>query len=168
MLVVLDIFLDYILGYFVPYCPHKVSIFPKFASPQVLFNFWKHLKYPSCRSAFKALNYLRYRITRRKPQKYMHMLFGYFHLIYFKLVGLSDFLKTFSNEISKITPQYPFTISMSPYQMIPGIVYRMTRPLDCHADILIDLKPLLKDAVHPRHKCRGIHGIFFIKRGEPI
>jgi len=75
------------------------------------------------------------RVSRQKTQKEMHSIYSSFHLICLKLVGFGNFLNTFSNEISKIVPHYPFPVFKRPYQMIPGIIYRMTRPLDCHADI---------------------------------
>ena len=142
MLMVLDIFFDKIFCYFVPHCPGKVTIFPKFASPQFLFYIWEDLKYLSCRSSLKSLYYLRNRISRWKFQKYVHMIFCNFHRLYLKFIRRCDLFENCLNKFSKISPQYPFPILRGPYQMVSGIVHRMTGSLNGHANILIDFKPI--------------------------
>ena len=147
MLMVLDIFFDKIFCYFVPHCPGKVTIFPKFASPELLFYIREDLKNLSCRSPLKSLYHLRDRISRRKSQKYVHMIFSNFHCLYLKFIRQCDFFENCLNKFSKISPQYPFPIFRGPYQVVSGIVHRMTGSLNGHAYILIDFKPFLKDDV---------------------
>ena len=147
MFMVLDIFFDKIFCYFVPHCSDKVTIFPKFASPQFLFYFREDLKNLSCRSPLKSLHYLRDRISRWKSQKYMHMIFSNFHCLYLKIIRRCDFFENCLNKFSKITPQYPFPIFRGPYQMVSCIVHRITGSFNGHANILIDFKPFLKDDV---------------------
>jgi hypothetical protein len=147
MFMVLDIFFNKIFGYFVPHCPNKVTIFPKFASPQFLFDIREELKNLSCRSPFKPLHYLRNRISRGKSQKYVHMIFSNFHCLYFKIIRRCDFFENRLNKFSKISIQYPFPIFWRPYQMVSCIVNRMTGSFNGHANILIDFIQILKDDV---------------------
>jgi hypothetical protein len=147
MFMVLNIFFDKIFCYFVAYCPNKVTIFPKFASPQFLFDIWEDLKNLSRRSPFKALHYLRNRISGWKSQKYVYVIFSNFHCLYLKIIRRCDFFKNRLNKFSKISTQYPFPIFRRSYQMVSCIVNHMTASFNCHANILIDSKPFLKDDV---------------------
>jgi hypothetical protein len=147
MSMVLDIFFDHICGHLVPYRSGKVSIFPKFAPPKFLFNLRKYLKNPSGGLSLQTLDNLRNRISRCKSQKYMYMILGNFHRLYFKFIGYGNFFKTFFNKIPNVASQYPFAIFGRPYQVVARIIYRMTRSSDGHAEILIDFQSFLKDDV---------------------
>ena len=142
-----NIFFDHVFCNFVTDGPSKISVFPKLASPQLSFNFRVHLKYFSCRSAFKPFDYIRYRISWRKSQKYMYVILGYFHRLYFKLVNDSNFSKTSLHIFPDVTSQNPLAIFWSPNQMISGIIYRMTGSPYCHADTLNCFDIFLKDNV---------------------
>jgi len=147
MLMVLDIFFDKIFCYFVSHCSSKVTIFPKFASPQFLFYIRENLENLSCRSSLESLHYLRDRISRWKSQKYVHMILSNFHCLYLKFIRRRNLFENCLNKFPKISPQYPFPIFRGPYQMVSCIVHRMTGSFNGHANILIDLNPILKDDV---------------------
>jgi len=147
MLVVLDIFFDNIFRHFVPYRSGKVSVFPKFTAPQLLFHLRVSLKNPSRTSSLQTLHDLRNRIAWWKSKKYVHMILGYFHRFNFKIIIFRNFFKTFFNKFTNVTPQYPFTIFRRPYKMISRIIYRMTCSSICHAKSLIDFQSFLKDDV---------------------
>ena len=146
-LVILNVFLDNIFCHFISNCANKISIFPKFPSPQFFLNFRVILEYLLGRFTLKSLHYFRYRIPRWKTQKYMNMVLCYFHSLYFKLIGDGYFFKTFFKKFSDITSQYPFSVFGSPNQMIPGIIYRMTCSSYGHAINLDYSNTFLKDNV---------------------
>ena len=77
---VLNIFLDYFRSYFVANCANKVTIFPKFPSPQLPLHFSMSAKYLLRTYALHNPHYRTYRIFRGNTYKYMYVIFGYFHL----------------------------------------------------------------------------------------
>jgi len=147
ILMIFYVFLDNIFRHFVAHCTSKISIFPEFASPQFPFHFRIYLEYCSGRSSLQALYNIRYRIFRRKSQKYMNMIFRNFQRFYLKIMGHRYLFEALFNKIPKITSQYPFTVFRGPHDMVSRIVCSMTCPSNSHAYNLRHLNFILKDNV---------------------
>lgn len=126
---------DQICRNLIPYCPNKIPIFPKLPTPQFLLNLRILLKYLTRRYTLQHPHHLRNRIPRRKTQKYMHMIRRYPHLLDFKSMMPSYFLKNLLNLLPYIFSLNPFSILRRPYQMILCIVNSMCTPPNPHEDL---------------------------------
>lgn len=147
ILMILNIFSDYIFRYLIAHCANKISIFPKFTTPQLFLDFRIIPENLSCRFPLQPLHHFSYRISRRKSQKKVNMVLSYLHYFYLKFITKPYLFKTRLYKFSYITSQYPFSIFGSPYKMISRIIYGMTRSFDRHATSLSNLEILLKDNV---------------------
>ena len=107
MLMIFNIFFDYIFGQLVPYCLDKMAIFPKLASPQLLLDLGKHLENSPGRLPFQTMYNLGNRISRRKTQKYRNMIYSNFYCLYFKFIGLGNLLRTFFLQFHEDLPSIP-------------------------------------------------------------
>jgi hypothetical protein len=75
---------------------------------------------------------------RRMSVLLRFMILSYFHCLYLKIIHDGNLLKTLLNKFTKISLQYPFAVFRGPYQMVSGIINRMTGSSDRHAGSLID------------------------------
>src|SRR3990172_4992362 len=130
---ILNIFFDYIRCYLVPNCSNKISIFPKLSAPKLPLYFRVLLEYGACTDTLQHSYYPGNAVPWRKRQKNMHMIFRNLQRLYLKIVILCYLLKYLSYSVSYMTLQNPFPVFRSSYQMIFGIIYRMTGPLQFHA-----------------------------------
>jgi len=93
------------------------------------------------------MNHFRYRISWGKSQKYVNMILSNLHNIYLILITGRYLPETLLHKILYVIPQDPFTILRSPYQMISGVIYGMTRTFYSHTNILDHFNTFLKDNV---------------------
>lgn len=146
---IFNIFPYYISGNFVTYTPDKISIAPKLPRPQLFPQFRKLLKYLACRHTFQYLHYLRWGISGRYLNKYMHVVFHYSHSIYLELILLSYPLKDLLQMPRNFITQYVLSIFWYPYQVILQVIYSMLRPSITHATFIHE-KALFRQAPLPR------------------
>lgn len=139
---VLNIFFNQLFGYFISNSSYKIPVFPKLTAPQLTLHFGKLLKDLACRYAFKILDNLGYRISWWESQKYVNMILGYFHRFNFQIVNSGYTIKAISDEISEITPKYPFAIFRGPNQVVASVVYSMAGSFDRHAVIVNNISGL--------------------------
>jgi hypothetical protein len=123
----INILTNYFLGNLVPNRAGKISIFPQFTSPQFFLYFGILLKYFTRADTLEYANNFSYRIFWRKRQKYMNMIFRYFHRIYLKLKILRNLFKQLLYSLPNLSSQYPFPIFRCPNKMIRAIIYCVTR-----------------------------------------
>lgn len=136
MLMVTYILSYNIFRYFISYRSCKVSIFPKLSAPQLLFYLRVFSKYLRGRSCLQDTHNLGNRVSWRKGQEYMHMVFCYFHYVYLKFIRLTYLFKISLNALLDICPHYPFSVFRGPYKMVFCIIYSMTCSSCAHAYIL--------------------------------
>lgn len=137
----LNIFLNDIGRHLVSHGPHKKTILPQLATPELLLDLRIFSKNLRRRNTLQYPNHLRNRISRRKIQEQMHMIRGHFHLFYLKRKLFRNPLEQFLYSFSNINPFNPFSVLRSPYQVISRVVYGMTRPLNRHAQNLNIVRP---------------------------
>ena len=130
----LYIFIDNLPSQTVSYCPRKISVFPQFPLPQFPLDSRILTKQLSCANTLQYPNHLPNCIFRMKRHQEMNMIYCYFHLLNFNIVLLTDF----AHELFRSLPdlrffKYLLTIFRTPYQVVCGVVDRMTRPFQCHA-----------------------------------
>ena len=133
MSMILYILLYRIAGHLVPDCPDKISVFPKFPTPQLSL----YLRIPP-KNLFRAYTldnpyYLPYRIFRRYAGEYMYMILRYFHLYYFTVPRFQYFFEQFHYRISYLFLQYPFAVFRCPYKMVSRVINCMAQTLYAHA-----------------------------------
>ena len=133
---IVNIALDQIRCNLISNRPCEIPVPPKFPSPQFLLYLRKFLKHYSRRDAFQYSYHVRYRISRRKTQKYMNVIRSHPHLLNLKLMTLTYFTKYLFHSITYIFPLNPFSIFGRPDQMVLCVVNRMCRPSDCHAILI--------------------------------
>jgi hypothetical protein len=135
-MMILDIPLDQICSHLVSNRPRKISILPKFSSPQLLLHFWKLIKNLTRRYTLQHPNHVSYRIPRRKTQKYMNMIRSYSHLLDFKPMVRPNLRENLSNSSPNIFSLNPFAVFWRPYHVVFRVVNRMCTPSDCHAGLI--------------------------------
>jgi hypothetical protein len=108
--------------YLVAYCPHEVSVFPQFPSPQSPLHLWVLSEYCSLTQTLESTYHPRYRISRRKRTEYMNVIRTHFHLFYRDLILVGYLLKHLSNTLRNHAFQYLLAILWRPYQMICGVI----------------------------------------------
>jgi len=123
----------YFCGYFVSNCSDKVSIIPKFSTPEIFLQpivFFKNLAgaYP-----LQHIHNLGRRILWWNRQKHMNMFWHNFHRIYFKFILLGYFFKKFFNSFLHLLFQNTLAILWNPDKMIFDVIYRMSRSSYSHA-----------------------------------
>ena len=142
MSLVLDIFADYVGGYFVSNTAYKVAIIPKFSSPKLLSKLGKLLERFSGRYTFHDLGYLCRRISWRHLNKDVNVVFHYLHRIYYKFILLCYLPKYLLYVSRNLFIQYSLPIFRYPHQMVFQIIDGMVCPSNTHAPF-ITAKPLL-------------------------
>jgi len=130
---ILNIFFNHIRCYLVPNRSNKISIFPKLSALKLLLYFRVFLEYGTRTDALQHPYYPRYAVSWRKRQKNMDMIFRNLQRLYLKIVTFCYLLEYLFYSVPYMTLQNPFPVFRSPYQMIFGIIYRMTGSLQFHA-----------------------------------
>lgn len=133
MSMVLYILLYRITGHFVPHCPDKISVFPKFSTPQLSL----HLRIPA-KNLFRTYTlenpyHLSYRIFRRYAREYVDMILRYLHLHYFTVPRFQYLFKQFPYRISHLFCQYPLAVFRRPYKMVSRVINCMAQTFYAHA-----------------------------------
>ncbi len=167
MSLILNIFSDDISYYAISNTPDEIAIIPQLSSPELLPKLGKLLEDLPGRDTFHDLYYLCWRISRRCPCKYMHMVFPDSYRIYLKFIFLSYLFKHFFEIFRYFSIQYLFPIFRYPYQMVLQIVNSMFGPFYSHAVFISIIRlfgnPFLRLAAnhfHPPSKLRGIQWSF--------
>ena len=119
-------FLYFLTGYFVPYRPDKISIFPEFSPTQFLLYPWIPPENFLRTCALYHPHHFPYRISRRYARKYLYVIARYLHLYHFTVPCCQYLFKQLLYRIPYLPIQYPFTIFRRPYKMIPRIVNCMS------------------------------------------
>ena len=132
-MMILNVFPNYFRRYLITYGTNEISVFPKFSSPKLSLYFRMLLENHAGTNALKHTHNSRDAIPRRKRQKYMNMICRNFQCVYLKLMICGNLLKNILYSLPYISMQYQFPILRSPYQMIFGVIYRMTGSSQCHA-----------------------------------
>jgi len=102
----------------VAYTSNKISIAPQFTRPELLPELWKLLKYFPRRYTFHNLHNLSRRISWRYFQKYVHMVFHYFHRVHPEPIFVHYLLKHLFSVLSNLTYQDVLPILRYPDQMV--------------------------------------------------
>jgi hypothetical protein len=136
IMMVLNIPFDQIGSHPVSNRPRKISILPKFSSPQLLLNLWKLIKNLTRRYTLQYSNHMSYRIPWCKTQKYMNTIWSYPQFLNLKPMMSCNVRKNLSNSFPNIFSLNPFTVFWRPYQMVLRVVNRMCTPSDCHAGLI--------------------------------
>ena len=133
MSMVFYIFLYCLTGDFISNGSDKISIFPKFSTPQFSFDLWVSPKYFFCTHAFQNSHHLSNRIFGWYRCKYMYMILCYFHLFYFTVSCFQYLFKDLFYGISQLFFQYPLAIFRCPHKMVSCVVNCMAHSFDGHA-----------------------------------
>lgn len=140
----------------------KISVFPKFSTPQLSLYLRIPQKYLSCTHALQNPHYFSNRISGRNARKYVHMILGYLNLLYLTVSRCQYLFKQLLYRISYLFFQYPLAILRCPYKMVSRIIYRMAHSFEGHAvyytQFLKKGNPFLPVLPHG-----GIQGLFFMK-----
>ena len=136
IMMILDIPLDQICSHLVSNRPRKISILPKFSSPQLLLHFWKLIKNLTRRYTLQHPNHVSYRIPRWKTLKDMNMIRSHSRLLNFKPMVRRNVRKDFPHSPSNIFSLNPFAVFRRPYQVVLCVVNRMWTPTNCHAVLI--------------------------------
>jgi len=132
MPMILYIFLYRLTGDFVSNSSDKISIFPKFSTPQLSLYIWVPQKDFFCTNTFENSHDLTNRIFGWYTDEYMNMIFSYFHFLYFTVSCCQYFFKETLYSISQLFFQYPLAIFGRPYKMVSCVVNCMAQSFDTH------------------------------------
>jgi len=114
--------------------PDEISIFPHLPAPQPLLQSREFAKQPPPAVAFDYPHDLPYRPRRRERNQHVNMLRLDFHLFNLKSVLFTDLLDHSFRSFPDLLPLKDILpVFRAPYQMVNGVVDRMTRPLQRHA-----------------------------------
>ena len=127
LMLIPDVFSDYFWCHFISCWSHKVTIIPKFPSPQLLFYLGELLKNYLCWDAFHDLDNPWWCIARRRTEKHMNMIFHYFHSIYLKLISLSNLLEDLFKSCCYLSRKDCFAIFGNPNYVVFEIIDSMSR-----------------------------------------
>lgn len=141
MSLISNIFSDYIGGHFISDTANEIPIVPEFARPHLLPQFRVFFNYFSCRYTFHYLHYLCRRIFWRYFDKYMNMIFQYFHGIYSKFILLCYFYKYLFSILRYLVIQYMLSVFRYPHYMIFKVVNGMLCPFYPHAVFISGIEP---------------------------
>ena len=149
MSLILNIPPNNLSGDFVTYTPNKISIAPELPCPQLFPQLRKLLEYLTGRHTFQYLHYLRWGISGRCLNKYVHMVFHDFHCIYPEFVLFGNPLKYLFQVPRNFPTQYVLPILRYPHKMVLQIIYSVFCPSYCHPTVILR-KALLRQASLPR------------------
>jgi len=139
MSMIFYIFLYGFTCHFVSNGSEKISIFPKFSTPQFSLYLWISKKDLFCANAFENSHHLTNRISGWYRCKYMDMIFCYFHFLNFTVSCFQYLFKEPLNRISQLFFQYPLAIFGCPHKMVSCVVNCMAHSFDGHAVYYIKL-----------------------------
>ena len=142
MSLIFYIFLNHFCRHLIPYCAHKVSVFPKLASPQFSFHLRVSVKYLFCANTFQRSHYPSYRILRRYARKYMDMVFCHLYPFYLTVSRFQYLTKHFFRQCPDFSLQYPLAIFSCPYQVVFRVIYCMAYPFQSPASHYTPYTPL--------------------------
>lgn len=135
-MIILNIPLNHICTHLVSNRLRKISILPKFSSPQLLFHLWKLIKNLTRQYTLQHPNQVSYRIPRWKTQNYMNMIWSYSHLLDFKPMVPPYLQENLSNSSPNTFSLNPFSVFWRPYQLVFRVVNPMCTPSDCHGSLI--------------------------------
>jgi hypothetical protein len=164
MSLIFNIIPNYVCGYLIPNTADKIAIVPQFPCPKLLLQIGKLTKYFTSRNTFHYLYHPGWRVLRWNLNKYMNMIFHYFHRIYPELILLSYLPKDLLQIIRNLFLQNVLPILRYPYQMVLQIIYGMFGPSNTHAVFITaksavwqaSLLRLTANCFHPASKLAGI------------
>ena len=133
MPMVFDIIPYRFTGDFVSNGSGKISILPKFSTPQFCLYLWISQKDLLCTNSFENSHHLTNRIFRWYTGEYMDMIFRYFHFLNFTVSYFQYLFKQLLNCISQLFFQYPHAIFRCPHKMVSCVIHCMTQSFDGHA-----------------------------------
>jgi hypothetical protein len=136
---ILNILSDHFGRYLIAYSSCKISVFPKFTTPKLLFHLWVLMKNHARTHTLQYPHYLGNTISRWKRQKYMHVIYGYFHRVNLKTMIQRHLFKYALHTLLYVTTKYPLPILRSPHQMIFCVIYSMWRSFHCHVRYIAHL-----------------------------
>ena len=114
-------------------CSGKISIFPKFSTPKLLFYFRVLLEYYAGTDALQHPYHSGNRVLRWKGQKDMDIVFCDLKGVYFKIVICGNLLKDLFRSVSNVSTQDPLSVFRGPHQMVLRIIDRMAVSFQFHA-----------------------------------
>ena len=124
---------NHLCRHFVSDCARKISIFPKFSTPKLLFHFRMLLEYYAGTNALEHPYHPGDRVPRWKGQKDMDMVFCDLKGVYFTIVIGGNLLKDLFRSVSNVSTQDPLSVFRGPYQMVLRIIDRMAGSFQFHA-----------------------------------
>jgi len=127
------IFLYRLACHFVSNGSDKLSILPKFSTPQLFLDLWMSQKDLFCTHTFENSHHISNRILRWYRCGCMDMIFCYFHLFYFTVSCFQYLFKQFFYTISQSISQYPFAILLCPHKRLSCIIHWLAKSFDTHA-----------------------------------
>ena len=108
--VILNIFSDNFGRYLVTYGPGKISVFPKFTTPKLLLHLCVLMKNHARTYTLQYPHYPGNTISQWKRQKYMHVIYGYFHRVYLKPMIQRHLFKYALHTLLYVTTKYALPI----------------------------------------------------------
>ena len=168
MSLIFNIFPNYVCGNFISNTADKIAIVPQFPCPKLLPQIGKLTKYFTGRYTFHYLYHSCGRVFGRNFNKYMYMVFHYFHRVYPELIFFGNRIKYGLYVIRNLFIQNVLPILRYPHQMIFQIIYGMLRPSYSHAAVIlksdhlmqVPLPRLSASHFHPTSKLAGIQWRF--------
>jgi hypothetical protein len=132
-----NIFLYNVTSHAIPDGTCEISVFPQLPRPQSVLQRRKHAEQFPGTDAFDDSNHLTDRTLWGKRHQDMNMLNADFHLNELKII----FFTYFADQLFRMFPDLValkdfLSILRAPNQMIAGIINRMTRSLNCHAQLI--------------------------------
>ena len=135
--------------YLVSFGAHNISISPKLPSPQLPSQPCKPEKLRSGGDTLHDLHDPGWRVARRGAEKYMHMIFHYFHRIDFHIIGFRHTLKYFSHCLGYLAGQKILSVNRRPYKVINQVIGCMRTRFGYRVRILSALRAA---HFHPHRK----------------
>ena len=168
MSLIFNILPNYICCNLIPNTADKIAIVPQFSCPKLLPQIRKLTKCFTGRNTFHYLYHTGRRVSRWNLNKYMNMIFHYFHRIYPELILLSNLIKYDLQVFRNFFTKNILPVLRYPYQVIFQIIYGMFRPSYPHAAVIlksdylmqIHLPRLSASHFHPASKLTGIQWVF--------
>ena len=152
MSLILNVFPNYVCGYFIANTADKVAIVPHLPCPKLLPQIGELTKYFTGRDAFHYLNHPCRRVSRRYFNKYVNMVFHNFHRIYPEIIFLSNLIKYGLQVIRNLFIQNILPVLRYPYQVILQIIYGMLRPSYPHAAVILKSDYLMQTPLPRCHR----------------
>jgi hypothetical protein len=168
MSLILNVSTNYVRSYFVSHTTDKIAIVPQFSRPKLFSQLWKLPEYFTRRNTFHYLHYPSRRVSGRRLDKYVNMVFHYFHRVYYELILFGNLVEYSFCIIRYFLTEYISSVFRYPDQMIFQFVNGMFSPSYPHAVVILNLTSLCKSLplnyrrphFHPASKLTGIQWVF--------